>query len=67
MYGRAPDGSFRAHGLDVLSIVGGRIARIVAFNDATLVATFGLPETFPEPPNHPSATMTWSQDRNRDR
>lgn len=67
MYGRAPDGSFRAHGLDVLSLVGGRIARIVAFSDPTLVATFGLPETFPELPSHPSAAMTWSQDRAQDR
>ncbi|WP_197518023.1 RNA polymerase subunit sigma-70, partial [Mycobacterium sp. E796] len=45
MYRRAADGSFRAHGLDVLSLAGGRISRIVAFNDATLVAKFGLPET----------------------
>jgi RNA polymerase sigma-70 factor, ECF subfamily len=58
MYQRAPDGSFRAHGLDVLSLVGGRISRIVAFNDPTLVATFGLPQTFPEPPTHPSTAMT---------
>ncbi|WP_068187986.1 sigma-70 family RNA polymerase sigma factor [Mycobacterium sp. UM_CSW] len=47
MYRRAADGSFQAHGLDVLSLAGGRISRIVAFNDATLVAKFGLPETFP--------------------
>jgi RNA polymerase sigma-70 factor, ECF subfamily len=45
LYRRAPDGSFRAHGLDVLSLVGGRIARIVAFNDPTVVAKFGLPAT----------------------
>jgi RNA polymerase sigma-70 factor (ECF subfamily) len=44
MYRRAPDGSFQAHGLDVLSLDGSRIARIVAFNDAALVAKFGLPE-----------------------
>jgi RNA polymerase sigma-70 factor (ECF subfamily) len=50
LYGRAPDGSFQAHGLDVLSLIGGRIARIVAFNDPTLVAKFGLPETITEPP-----------------
>jgi len=49
LYKRAPDGSFRAAGLDVLSFVGGRISRIVAFNDPTLVAKFGLPETFAEP------------------
>ncbi|HZU48475.1 MAG TPA: sigma-70 family RNA polymerase sigma factor [Mycobacterium sp.] len=46
MYRRAPDGSFRASGLDVLSLAGGRVARIVAFNDPTLVARFGLPETY---------------------
>ena len=45
MYRRGPDGSFQAHGLDVLSLVDGHISRIVAFNDATLVAKFGLPET----------------------
>jgi RNA polymerase sigma-70 factor (ECF subfamily) len=47
MYRRAPDGSFQAHGLDVLTLVGGRISRIVAFNDSRLVARFGLSETFP--------------------
>ena len=52
MYRRAPDGSsgsFQAHGLDVLSLIDGRISRIVAFNDPTLVAKFGLPEAFTEP------------------
>jgi RNA polymerase sigma-70 factor (ECF subfamily) len=58
MYKRAPDGSFRAHGLDVLSLVGGRIACIVAFNDPTLIAKFDLPQIFPEPPTHPSAATT---------
>jgi RNA polymerase sigma-70 factor (ECF subfamily) len=49
MYRRAPDRSFQAHGLDVLSLVDGRISRIVAFNDAALVANFGLPETYTAP------------------
>lgn len=49
MYRRAPDGAFRAHGLDVLSLVDGRISRIVAFNDSALVAKFGLPETLIAP------------------
>jgi RNA polymerase sigma-70 factor, ECF subfamily len=56
LYRRAPDGSsvsFQAHGLDVLSLIGGRIARIVAFNDPTLVAKFGLPETITDPPTRP--------------
>ena len=48
MYQRVPDGSFRAAGLDALSLIGGRIARIVAFNDPALMTTFGLPETIPE-------------------
>ena len=58
LYSRAPDGSFRASGLDVLSLIGGRIARIVAFNDPTLVAKFGLPETITDRPPHPSAAGT---------
>jgi RNA polymerase sigma-70 factor (ECF subfamily) len=61
LYQRAPDGpsgSFQAHGLDVLSLVGGRIARIVAFNDATLVTKFGLPETVTESPTLPNAPRT---------
>jgi RNA polymerase sigma-70 factor (ECF subfamily) len=49
LYKRAPDGAFRAAGLDVLSLIGGRISRIVAFNDPALVTKFGLPETFAEP------------------
>lgn len=46
MYGRVADGTFRAHGLDVVSVMDGHIARIIAFNDPRLVAAFGLPETF---------------------
>jgi RNA polymerase sigma-70 factor, ECF subfamily len=49
LYRRAPDGSFLASGMDVLSLIDGRIARIVAFNDPTLVAKFGLPETITDP------------------
>jgi RNA polymerase sigma-70 factor, ECF subfamily len=61
LYQRAQDdssGFFQAHGLDVLSLVGGRIARIVAFNDPTLVAKFGLPETITESPTRPSTPRT---------
>src|SRR5246127_3882895 len=61
LYQRAQDdssGFFQAHGLDVLSLVGGRIARIVAFNDPTLVAKFGLPETITESPTRPNAPRT---------
>jgi RNA polymerase sigma-70 factor, ECF subfamily len=58
LYRRAPDGSFRAAGLDVLSVIGGRIARIVAFNDPALVAKFGLPETITEAPPRPGVAGT---------
>lgn len=44
LYGRAPDDTHRAHGVDVLSLIGGRISRIVAFNEPRLVTAFGLPE-----------------------
>jgi RNA polymerase sigma-70 factor (ECF subfamily) len=37
------EGVFRAHGLHVLTVVGGGIARITAFLDRGLVARFGLP------------------------
>jgi RNA polymerase sigma-70 factor (TIGR02960 family) len=39
--GRAADGSYHPHGVHVLSVVGGRIARIVAFLDPAVVAAFG--------------------------
>ena len=52
MYRRAEDGSFRASGLDVLSLHDGHISRIVAFNDPRLVGVFGLPETFMRPSDH---------------
>jgi RNA polymerase sigma-70 factor (ECF subfamily) len=33
---------YRAYGIQVLTLVGGRIARVTAFNDPALVATFGF-------------------------
>ncbi|WP_062987906.1 sigma-70 family RNA polymerase sigma factor [Nocardia anaemiae] len=51
VYLRAEDGAFRAYGLQVLSLIGGRIARINAFIDADLIATFGLPEVFTAAPS----------------
>ncbi|MDX6203134.1 MAG: polymerase sigma-70 factor, subfamily [Frankiales bacterium] len=42
-YGLSKDGCLRAHGIEVLDIVDGEVARIVAFNDAALVPMFGLP------------------------
>jgi RNA polymerase sigma-70 factor (ECF subfamily) len=42
-YIRGRDGVHRGHGIDVLTVRGGGIARITAFNDAGLIAVFGLP------------------------
>ncbi|OLT08872.1 RNA polymerase subunit sigma-70 [Pseudonocardia sp. CNS-004] len=39
---RAGSGRYEAHGVHVLTLTGGRIARITAFNDPDLVPTFGL-------------------------
>jgi RNA polymerase sigma-70 factor (TIGR02960 family) len=44
-YGLDTDGIYRAHGLHVLTVVGGRIARITAFNDASLVAAAGMADS----------------------
>jgi RNA polymerase sigma-70 factor (ECF subfamily) len=33
---------YEAHGVTVLTLIGTRIARITAFNDPSLVSTFGL-------------------------
>ena len=41
-YLRTDDGRYEAHGVEVLTLIGDRIARITAFNDASLVPTFGL-------------------------
>lgn len=40
-YQRRP-GGYEANGVEVLTVVGGRIARITAFHDPSLVPTFGL-------------------------
>lgn len=53
LFGRTPDGTYRANSIDVLSVIGGRIARIVAFNDTGLVKAFGFPEILASPPGHP--------------
>jgi RNA polymerase sigma-70 factor (ECF subfamily) len=41
-YLRTDDGRYEAHGVEVLTLIGDRIARITAFNDANLVPNFGL-------------------------
>ena len=38
---------YRAFGVGVLRIEGGRIAEIVAFHEPALFPMFGLPETLP--------------------
>jgi RNA polymerase sigma-70 factor (ECF subfamily) len=42
-YWRDDDGDFHPHGVQVLTFAGASVARIVSFNDAALIATFGLP------------------------
>jgi RNA polymerase sigma-70 factor (TIGR02960 family) len=41
-YERTGPGRYGAHGVEVLTLVGDRIARITAFNDPSLVPAFGL-------------------------
>jgi RNA polymerase sigma-70 factor (TIGR02960 family) len=40
-YEHTLDGRYEAHGVEVLTLIGDRIARITAFNDPSLVPTFG--------------------------
>jgi RNA polymerase sigma-70 factor (ECF subfamily) len=42
VYQRAGNERYEAHGVQVLTLIGARIARITAFNDPALVPTFGL-------------------------
>jgi RNA polymerase sigma-70 factor (ECF subfamily) len=42
-YLRGDRGRYEAHGVQVLTLIGAWIARITAFNDPTLVSTFGRP------------------------
>ncbi|HJP77794.1 MAG TPA: RNA polymerase subunit sigma-70 [Pseudonocardiaceae bacterium] len=41
-YARAEDGRYVAYGVQVLTVVGDRIARITSFNDPSLVTAFGF-------------------------
>ena len=43
-YLRDHEGVYRAHAVQVLTLAGSRVARIVSFNDPALVTTFGLPQ-----------------------
>ena len=47
-YSRTDDGVYRAHAIMVLTVRGGRIGRIVSFNDDTLYPAFGLPTVYQE-------------------
>ena len=47
VYERTADGRYEAHGVHVLTLIGARIARITAFNDPTLVPTFGRTPAVP--------------------
>jgi RNA polymerase sigma-70 factor, ECF subfamily len=42
VYQHADDGRYVAYGVQVLTLIGARIARITSFNDPTLVQTFGF-------------------------
>lgn len=44
-YERTGTGRYEAHGVEVLTVIGDRIARITAFNDPSLVPAFGLAPT----------------------
>ena len=46
-YQRAHDGGYRAHSICVLTTAAARVARVTAFNDPALFATFRLPRTVP--------------------
>jgi RNA polymerase sigma-70 factor (ECF subfamily) len=41
-YLRGTDGVHRAHAIQVLTLSGGRLSRIVSFNDAGLFPVFGF-------------------------
>jgi RNA polymerase sigma-70 factor (ECF subfamily) len=47
VYQREPGGTYRAHAVQVLTVTEKGIARIVAFADPGLVASFGLPPELP--------------------
>jgi RNA polymerase sigma-70 factor, ECF subfamily len=47
VYQREPDGTYRAHAVQVLTVTAKGIARIVVFPDPGLFASFGLPPELP--------------------
>jgi RNA polymerase sigma-70 factor (ECF subfamily) len=46
-YLRGRDGGYRAHSICVLTTAASRVTRVTSFNDASLFATFGLPQAVP--------------------
>ncbi|MFI9152865.1 RNA polymerase subunit sigma-70 [Streptomyces sp. NPDC053367] len=52
------DGRYDAYGVQVLTLIGARVSRITAFNDPSLVPTFGLgPTPAPAPAPAPAPTI----------
>ena len=49
-YERAANGSYQAHGIMVVGLRAGLIGHVVSFNDASLLAMFGLPGSDPGRP-----------------
>jgi RNA polymerase sigma-70 factor (ECF subfamily) len=47
VYRRGEDGAYRAHALQLLTLTATGISRIVAFSDASLFSSFGLPSEYP--------------------
>ncbi|MEU1427615.1 RNA polymerase subunit sigma-70 [Nocardia sp. NPDC005746] len=43
VYKRSAEGRYEAYGIQVLTLIGSRVARITAFNDPALVPAFGFP------------------------
>jgi RNA polymerase sigma-70 factor (ECF subfamily) len=48
-YQRAPDGSYQAYGIVVLTVADGAIARITVFREPSLFEGYGLPQARPAP------------------
>jgi RNA polymerase sigma-70 factor, ECF subfamily len=49
-YMRSGDGSYAGHGVQLVSVSGRHVTRIVSFNDDRLLAVFGLPHDLPAAP-----------------
>ncbi len=56
LYIRAPDGSYRAFNLPVLTLTEGGVSRVTCFFDLSLFPLFGLPPTLPAAAAQPQPT-----------